>query len=137
MYMLRQARSVNVLKSEATEEFLIAREDIILGIGWRLYKRRCQLRHKWGIYLRSNLEWDWDIASCLERLFAPPEEVVPPTASIAIVSLNAEKTDMWNLTTQASLPTKMRVAYKSPTGETRYKMFVSCPSSEDVVSTGE
>lgn len=136
-YTLCQARLVHVRQSEATEEFLSARRSVYWD-AWRDYKQLCQARHEWGIYLRSNYDWDWDVASCLECLFELPEEAVPPAAAIATIHLDVVEADTWNLSTaKASLPTKMRVAYKSPTGDTRYKTFVSCLSSEDIVSAGE
>lgn len=36
---------------------------------WRWYKGKCRDRQRWGEYLRSDLDWDWDTASCLKRLF--------------------------------------------------------------------
>lgn len=135
-YTLSQARCLHVSESDATNEFLQARRDG--NYGWSRYKDRCEMRHHWGMYLRSNLDWEWDTASCLERLFDLPENVAQPTAPIATVDLDVEDEGTWNLsTTKASPPTKMRVAYKSPAGEIKYRMFVSCPSSENVASVGE
>lgn len=133
-YTLSQARCAHVFKSGATREFLEARRG---WDSWILYNERCQMRHEWGIYLRSNLDWDWDVAGCLEGLFELPENVTSPTATIATVSLDVRNVDTWNISTESSLPRKMKVTYKSGTGEMKYKTFVSCPSSEDVVSTGE
>lgn len=135
-YTLSQARCLHVSESDVTNEFLQARRDG--NYGWSSYKDRCEMRHHWGMYLRSNLDWEWDTASCLERLFNLPENVVQPTTPIATVDLDVEDEGTWNLsTTKASPPTKMRVAYKSPAGVTKYRMFVSCPSSENVASVGE
>lgn len=135
-FTLSQARCLHISESDATNEFLQARRDG--SYGWSRYKDRCEMRHHWGMYLRSNLDWEWDTASCLERLFDLPENVAQPTAPIATVDLDVEDDGTWNLsTTKASPPTKMRVAYKSPTGEIKYRMFVSCPSSENVASVGE
>lgn len=63
--------------------------------------------------------------------------MVSPTAPIATLDLDAVEADMWNVTTDSNLPKKMEVAYKSATGEMKHKMFMSCPSPEVVVSTGE
>lgn len=135
-YTLSQARCLHVSESDVTNEFLRARRDG--NYGWSSYKDRCEMRHHWGMYLRSNLDWEWDTASCLERLFDLPENVAQPTAPIATVDLDVEDEGTWNLsTTKASPPTKMRVAYKSPAGETKYRMFVSCSSSENVASVCE
>jgi hypothetical protein len=97
------------------------------------------MRHIWGIYLRSNLDWDSETTSYMERLFELPEESEMSSAPIATVNLDAGNAETWNVSTKASLPKQMRVAYISRTGETRYKTFMPCPSSEDVdvVSTGE
>lgn len=135
-YTLSQARCLHISESDATNEFVQARRDG--NYGWSRYKDRCEMRHHWGMYLRSNLDWEWDTVSCLERLFDLPENVAQPTAPIATVDLDVEDEGTWNLsTTKASPPTKMRVAYKSPTGEIKYRMFVFCPSSENIASVGE
>lgn len=133
-YTLSQARCVHVPKSDSTEEFLRARRNMS-DYEWKQFKYICQRRHQWGIYFRSNFDWDWDTASCLEYLFELPEQVeLHPAATI---SLDTGKSDVWNVFTMTRLPKQMKIAYKSATGETKYKTFVSCPSSEDVTSTGE
>lgn len=73
----------------------------------------------------------------LERLFELPEEVTPTTAPIATVSPETGKADTWNIFTEASLPTEMKIVYKSITGETKYKTIMICPSTVDVASAGE
>lgn len=95
------------------------------------------MRHEWGIYLRSNLDWDWDTASCLEYLFELPEEAIAPTVPIATVSLDAGRSDTWNIATDASMPMQIKIPYKSALGIKKYRTFVSCPSSEDVASTSD
>lgn len=101
------------------------------------YKGICHKRHEWGIYLRSNLDWDWDTTGCLERLFELPEEAIAPTVPIATVFLDAGRSDTWNIATDASMPMQIKIPYKSALGKTKYRTFVSCPSSEDVVSTSD
>lgn len=96
--------------------------------------KRREMRHIWGIYFRSNLDWDWDTGSCLERLLEIPEEEVPLSIPIAIVSLDIRKANAWNVYTESSLPEEVKVAYKSPTGETKYKIFVLSLPSDDVAS---
>lgn len=132
-YTLSLARCAYVPESEATKEFMEARRHFY---DWSSYKQQCRVRHEWGVYVRSILDWDWDTASCLERLFELPEAVVQ-TAPIATVSLHAGKADTWNVSTEATMPMQINVPYKSASGETKYKTFVSCPSSEDVASTGQ
>lgn len=135
-YALSQARCANVFQSEATEEFLRARKGEIWD-GWMSYKLLCQLRYEWGIYLRSDLDWDWDVASCLERLFELPERVEPPNTPIVTVSLDAGKADTWNVTTESKLPKEVKFAYRSVTGEMKYRTILFCPSSDNVVSAGQ
>ena len=36
---------------------------------WALYKGDCKQRHAWGQYFRSNLDWCWDLAGSLKRLY--------------------------------------------------------------------
>lgn len=133
-YMHSQAQRVHVPENDATREFLEARRD---QRDWVDYKGICHMRHEWGMYLRSNLDWDWDTTGCLERLFELPEEAIAPTVPIATVSLDAGRSDTWNIATDASMPMKIKIPYKSALGKTKYRTFVSCPSSEDVASTGE
>lgn len=103
---------------------------------WKQFKYICQRRHQWGIYFRSNFDWDWDIAKCLARLFELPEEVESPAAPIATVSLDSGNADTWNLFTEISLPKQMRVAYKSSTGETKFRTILFSQSSDDVTYAG-
>lgn len=133
-YTPRCAQRVHISRNDLTEEFDNARRHII---NWNFHKLHCSMRHEWGVYLRSNLDGDWDTASCLRSLFAIPDRVLSPTAPIATLDLDAVEADMWNVTTDSNLPKKIGVAYKSATGGTKHKMLMSCPSSEVVVSTGE
>lgn len=136
-YTQRQAdlaRNANVIESAATKEFLKERKD---WFRWTMYKDLCLIRHVWGVYLRSSLDWDWDTASCLERLFKLPDEVVPQTALIASIDLDAVEADTWIISTNASLPKQMRVAYRSASGKMEYMTFLHSPSVGDVVSADE
>lgn len=135
-YTLSQARLVNVPQSKATEEFLRARLDYDRE-KWEDYKRRCQVRHEWGIYLCCDFDLDWDTSSYLQRLFALPEEVISPIAPNDTVVLDVRKGDTWNISTGAILPKKILVSYKTATGELKHKTFMPCLSSEDLVPTGE
>lgn len=56
---------------------------------------------------------------------------------IATVFMDAGRSDTWNIATDASMPMQIKIPHKSALGKTKYRTFVSCPSSEDVVSTGE
>lgn len=133
-YTHSQAQRVHVPENDATREFLEARRD---ERDWVDYKGICHKRHEWGIYLRSNLDWDWDTTGCLERLFELPEEAIAPTVPIATVFMDAGRSDTWNIATDASMPMQIKIPYKSALGKTKYRTFVSCPSSEDVVSTSD
>lgn len=42
---------------------------------WGLYKQRCLKRHIWGQLLRSNLDWEWDVAGSLRFLFRTERQV--------------------------------------------------------------
>lgn len=135
-YTQRQAdlaRNANVIESAATKEFLKERKD---WFRWTMYKDLCLIRHVWGVYLRSSLDWDWDTASCLERLFKLPDEVVPQTALISSIDLDTAEADTWIISTKASLPKQMRVAYRSASGKMEYMTFVHSPSI-GVVSADE
>lgn len=80
---LRRARRVQVPVNCRTEEFRVARrlglecdpEDGeewqygLLDRHWVYYELRRRLRHKWGQYLRSKMDWDWDLGACMNRLF--------------------------------------------------------------------
>lgn len=125
---------MHVVESELSKEFLKARSN---QWDWEEYKYNQRRRHEWGIYLCSNLDWDWDVAGCLERLFDLPEEVTPTTALITTVSLEAGKADRWNIFTETRLPTEMKIAYKTATGETKYKTIMICPSTDHVASAGD
>lgn len=130
------AKLVNVPESHVTKEFLEARADLWIKQKWKRYRHRCRMRHEWGIYLCSYFDWDWDIASCLQRLFKLPVEVEPQAAPIATVSLDAGNADTWNFSTEIKLPKQMRVAYKSTTGQTKFRTILFSTSSDDVTSTG-
>lgn len=87
---LRSARRAHVSETSLTTEFLVARKPRWLYLAelglrpvrtdeeysevwpanWDIYKTRCNLRHCWGVYLRSNLDWDWNLAKSLQTLFA-------------------------------------------------------------------
>lgn len=135
-YLRNQAQCARVFESDATREFLDASGHPWL-VGWKSYKTACRMRHKWGLYFRSNIDWGRDTTKCLKRLFELPEKVPPLFAPIATVDQDAVEADTWNVFTQANLPEQMKVAYKSVTGETKYRTIMICPSSDDVTSARE
>lgn len=77
---LGRARRAQVTENELTEEFREARR---IGLdsprdlnsnapcdkrNWPYYQLHRDSRNKWGQYLRSNVDWDWDLGSCMRRL---------------------------------------------------------------------
>lgn len=86
---LRSARRAHVSETSLTAEFQVARKPRWLYLAelglrpvrmdeeysevwpanWDKYKVRCNLRHCWGVYLRSNLDWEWNLAKSLQMLF--------------------------------------------------------------------
>lgn len=86
---LNTARGATVRESERTAGFRLAREPewkygemfggraltsdvnrIVWPRLWYEYRRVCQLRHTWGVFLRSNMEWDWNPSKSLHALFS-------------------------------------------------------------------
>lgn len=67
---LQQAQKVHASGGPLTEEFVSAR---FAGMErmqvWKEYKEHCQMRHTWGEYFRSNLDWDWDPSHSLKDLY--------------------------------------------------------------------
>ena len=41
---------------------------------YEILKRSCRKRHAWGQYLRSDLDWDWDLAGSLKRMHRLPRQ---------------------------------------------------------------
>ena len=70
---LERARQVQVEENVLTQQFLDARSSLNQDGDsfqpWTVYKENCQSRHHIGQLLRSNMDWDWDLSSALERLF--------------------------------------------------------------------
>lgn len=69
---LDRAQCIQVDDNCLTSEFLYARDprwnDDDLKV-WSNYKHTHHMRYRMGEYCRSNLDWDWDTASSLKRLF--------------------------------------------------------------------
>lgn len=103
---------------------------------WGHYQLRRGSRHKWGQYLRSNMDWDWDVGTCLNQLFNAEQQIsggprltaqIPPK-SCAVIDVDVKQGDTWKLEAQESLPKEVRIAYKTETGETQYMLFVPVSS---------
>lgn len=146
---LKEARRVRAQKSGLTEEFREARriglerdplsdpKDPLRNVrnderNWAHYQLRRLLRHKWGQYLRSNMDWDWDLGACMKRLFkvekhirAGPPLNVPASSTAIDVGPGPEGTLKISMgDAQGGLPKEVQVAYKTKTGETQYMSFV-------------
>lgn len=149
---LGRARRVHVPENYLTQEFREARR---IGLdckpveggkwqndfdtrGWPFYELHRLSRHKWGQYLRSNMDWDWDLGTCMKRLFKienrsePFPDAKPPPASSPRIDVGAGTGGMLKISmeeAQAGLPREVQIAYKLTTGRTHYLTFTQpCPS---------
>ena len=130
---LDQARQVRVPRNDLTKEFLVKRyfphcgkEDMQK---WRWYKENIGYRHYWSRALLCNFDWDWDLSSCLKRLFQ-----LPKTANCPIRSCVAQKNE-WSIDSTAScVPVLLKVRYVSQAGKIKYKTFHADPSLEDITA---
>lgn len=148
---LTQARKVQVPENCLTDEFREARRiglerDPYIDLNdwtmeakwtarnWGYYELRHLSRHKWGQYLRSNMDWDWDLGSCMKRLFkiekqtrvGPSPDMQTPPASSSGIDVDAGTEGTLNLSmgeAQGSLPREVKVTYKTATGETQILTF--------------
>lgn len=145
---LDRARRVRVQENGLTEEFREARrlglEDKYECRNWAKYQLRRTSRHKWGQYLRSNMDWDWDLGTCMRRLFKvePTREGHSPAtqcspATYSEIDMDEKQGATWRLEAQGRLPKEVQIAYKTETGETQYMSFAPtypsarhCPTSE-------
>ena len=77
------ARSVrlNVPRNEMTKEFHKAceKEDWSSYFGWKGFKEDCRNHHAWVDYFRSELDWDWDLAGSLKRMYKLPRKRPNPS----------------------------------------------------------
>lgn len=150
---LTRARRVQVPENVLTEEFREARRIGLKGDpaveekwrfdcderNWPHYKLYRLSRHKWGQYLRSDMDWDWDLGSCMKRLFKIEKQTrvgsSPGTqissASRTGIDVDAGTEGTLNISmgeAQGSLPREVNIAYKTRTGDTHYLTFTQ-PSS--------
>lgn len=131
---LERARKVQVSETVLTEEF---REVRRLGLRreswyrhWAGYQLLRLTRQKWGQYFRSDMDWDWDLGTCMKHLFdveqtregkSPAAQSSP--APYSKIDVKAEKGTTWRLEAQGSLPREVQIAYKTETGKTLYMSF--------------
>ena len=118
-------------------------------LNWRSYKGSCRHRHAWGQFFRSNLDWDWNLASSLKRMYKLPRKREGLLTDSSLNSCYLEANACQPAQPTASLTNgileaafdmpeqpveEVRVAYRSPTGESLYKTFrvvaVETPASD-------
>lgn len=138
---------VPVSEEESTTEFREALSHT-LAIPWHMYMKNIQHRRGWAPIFRSNLDWDWDVAENLGRLYALEDPSTPPTnahrANLRVVGVDAEVdvSGTWNLETAkvqmyTELPKEVRIPYKTKTGEIKYMTFARVPEPPDALSEGQ
>ena len=73
-HQLARSARLNVQRNVITEEFHEACEkrDWNSYRGWKELKEKCRNRHAWGVYFRSELDWDWDLAGSLKSMYKLP-----------------------------------------------------------------
>lgn len=155
---LGHARRVRVTENHLTEEFREARR---IGLGrdpssypdildtninydrrnWGYYQLRRGSRHKWGQYLRSTMDWDWDLGACIKRLFKieKPAHEGPSAGAHHGTSPSSPTIDMgevpgesWSILVEEAhgiLPKEVRIAYKMNDGRMQYLSFAPVSSS--------
>lgn len=110
---LGRACSVQVPDNDITEEFREARRH---GLGrdpshepgdrrqhivddyknWGYYQLRRASRHRWGQYLCSNMDWEWDLGACMERLFTAEKQIREgPSTAGRRTSASSIEIDVW------------------------------------------
>lgn len=143
---LDRALKVQGPENRLTEEFREARriglEDRELWSNsynernWAYYELRRGSRRIWGQYLRSNMDCDWDLGTCMRRLFkvgrqtrvGPSTDTYIPAFSIPAINVDAEGGETWNLKAPVTLPNEVRIAYETKGGEMQYVSFVPASS---------
>lgn len=158
-HTLRQALRVQVTDVQLTEEFRNARAEVD-EVGntksqerrlsdWYYYKRDRLRRNDWAKYLSSNIDWDWDLAKSLRRLYkldrrpassAYPHWQPPVAGVISDGELVGVQGRTWNIKSAAAdteLPTEVRIEYRTKAGEFHYVTFIpksseQCSSDVDV-----
>lgn len=137
---LRKARQVEAHEDEFTKEFRDARSELRESgsrkseeeelNSWDYYKSCCHDRNTWAPYFRSNLDWDWDVAGSLRRLYKIDYPSQPANWHRPSTDIAADGT-MWNATARDS---RKELPAEVP-GEIWYMTF-SCDVKLPEVSTG-
>ena len=120
-FKIAQGVRLNVPRSDLTEEFHIAIESGYREsyCGWKGFKERCRNRHAWGVYFRSSLDWEWDLAESLRHMYKQPykrEEMV------TIQTVANLRNGLLEVVVDGPVE-GVRIAFESPTGEIMYKTF--------------
>lgn len=137
---LQRARQATVRENNKTREFLRARgerkgdecDDLWR---WMWYKKTRRLRRTWGELLRSNMDWDWDTASSLKRLFRTEDEG-KARLGVRQCTSNYEAFNSHLLEVSIEeppliVPEVIRLRYKTKTGEVAFKTFYAGSSVEN------
>ena len=101
---LARSAKLTVPRNNKTDEFYVACEEE--DWGWKGFKEKCRNRRAWGEYFRSELDWDWDLAGSLKRMYKLPRISSKPSPG----------------------PTQH--------GESQFPSSCACPDSEPNPSTG-
>ena len=144
---LRRARNVVVPENDLTREFLDARvPEFHKGKeriwNWKWYKLKCRYQHQWGQYLRSNTDWDWDVAGSLRRLFRIKSSATTVSHYISRSSTAVPECKSMHVSKEGKLsvaveriPKVVEIQYKTASGKKRYKSVPVNISTEDVSYT--
>lgn len=138
---------LNPTLSAMVEELIATAEDPLhpqkieefLGICVR-YKEQCEMRRRWGEYLRCNMDWEWDTGSCLKRLFKIETPLSPNSIDLEIAEGNSRDRDILQVKiggARMTMPEGIQVPYKDEFGRIRYKTFYPGPSNEDFTHFAE
>ena len=147
---LARSAKLTVPRNDRTEEFYVACEEEDWGSdwGWKGFKEKCRNRRAWGEYFRSELDWDWDLAGSLKRMYKLPRSRSKPSPgptqhgkhqflsscvcsnSVPNPSTGSLKNGRLHVETVVDGPlNEVQVPVRSPTGEITYQTFIATPPS--------
>ena len=149
LQLARSAR-LNVHRNNMTKEFHEAceEEDWSSYKGWGGFKENCRNHHAWGEYFRSELDWDWDLAGSLKRMYKLPRNRSKPSPGLtqhgeyqflsSCACPDSVRTPPTCNLTDGLLRVKaavdgpvkeVQVEVRLPTGEITYQKFIAAPPS--------
>ena len=152
---LARSAKLTVPRNNRTEEFYVACEEEDWGSdwGWKGFKEKCRNRRAWGEYFRSELDWDWDLAGSLKRMYKLPRNCTRPSPeptqhgesqllssciclnSVPNPSTGNLKDGLLYVETVVDGPVnEVKVPVRSPTGEITYKTFFAYTPSKSGLS---